>query len=284
MFLESLARSGIVTQACDECGMSPRAAYTLRLRADGIGFHLGWNAAILIARDRLVDTLMARAINGWEEIITRFAEGSDERSAHRIDNRLAMSLLGRLDKRADVPLTEGTDAVLARIIAQDFEAYLDLIESGATGAAIGLFLALRTPRSEATSAPRNGGIGHSELCSSDQTAPAADTPPQSPEEARQSAAEKQAAQLSVWCLKDHDPNDIESWRCEFPPPSDFYGDESAAWDEYDEDSIDYYTRDLTEAEFNVVIAQRKARRAPFLNAAIAARDAYFGFEGGDAVG
>ena len=95
---------------------SPRAAYTLRLRDEGIGFWLGWEAAILIARGRLVDTLMTRAINGWDEVITCFADDSDERIRHRIDNRLAMSLLGRLDRRAEVPLTEGTDAVLARIV------------------------------------------------------------------------------------------------------------------------------------------------------------------------
>ena len=146
VFLESLAQTGIVTQACDDCQMSPRAAYTLRLRDEGVGFRLGWEAAILIARGRLVDTLMARAINGWDEVVTRSRDYEEtSTSRHRIDNRLAMSLLGRLDKRAEVPLTEGTDAALARIVSQDFEAFLDLIASGAGGAAISLFLALRTP-------------------------------------------------------------------------------------------------------------------------------------------
>ena len=100
---------------------SPRAAYTLRLRDEGIGFWLGWEAAILIAR-------------------------------------------GRLDRRAEVPLTEGTDAVLARIVAQDFEAFLDLIESGAGGAAISLFLALRTPNTVEANLHQNDAIGRCELC------------------------------------------------------------------------------------------------------------------------
>jgi hypothetical protein len=274
-FLESLAETGVVQRACEDCGMSARAAYSLRRRSEGVGFNLGWEAAILIARGRLVDTLMERALIGWDEIVTRFGEGSDERVRHRIDNRLAMSLLGRLDKRAEVPLTEGTQAVLARIVADNFDAFLDMIESGATGAAISLFLALRTPQETA----EKDAFGRCELCGGDDPATALQTP-QSAEDTKLSPAEKaekEAAELSVWCLRDHDPNEIESWRCEFPPPPGFDGEESGPWDEYDETSVDCYTRDLTFEEFDAIIAKRKARQIPFLNAAIAARDAYFGF-------
>jgi hypothetical protein len=113
VFLESLAETGIIVQASDDCQISPRAAYTLRLRDEGIGFRLGWEAAMLIARGRLVDTLMERAIKGWDEVITRFADDSDERIRHRIDNRLAMSLLGRLDRRAE-PVAHASPGSLAR--------------------------------------------------------------------------------------------------------------------------------------------------------------------------
>ena len=56
---------------------------------------------------------MERAINGWDEAITRFADDSDERIRHRIDDRLVMSLLGRLDRRAE-PVGHASPGSLAR--------------------------------------------------------------------------------------------------------------------------------------------------------------------------
>lgn len=277
VFLESLAETGIVVQACDDCQMSPRAAYTLRLRDEGIGFRLGWEAAILIARGRLVDTLMTRAINGWDEVITRFADDSDERIRHRIDNRLAMSLLGRLDRRAEVPLTEGTDAVLARIVAQDFEAFLDLIESGAGGAAISLFLALRTPNTVEASLHQNDAIGRCELCAA---APPDAAPEMTAEEALDARLQdfmaNEVASFRAYCLEDQDPEDISSWRCEFPPPPGFDGDEWGSW-ENDEDNFERYSRELTEQEHAVALIHRRPENNPLYIAAKIARDLYFGF-------
>jgi hypothetical protein len=271
-FLESLAQSGVVTQACEECQISPRSAYNLRLRDEGIGFRLGWEAAILIARGRLVDTLMERAINGWDEVITRFAEDSDERIRHRIDNRLAMSLLGRLDRHAEVPLTEGTDAVLARIIAQDFEAFLDLIESGAAGAAISLFLALRTPKTEEHNPHQNDPIGRCELCGLEPENEALKTTIAATPE---SYAQAEAADFCAYCTEGEDPEDIANWCCEFPPPPGFDGEEWGTWE--DGDGGHCYTRELTEPEHAAVLARRRANAEPLLKAAIAARDTYFGF-------
>lgn len=272
VFLESLAETGIVTQACDDCQMSPRAAYTLRLRDEGIGFRLGWEAAILIARGRLVDELMARAINGWDEVITRNRNDADTRTRHRTDNRLAMSLLGRLDKRAEVPLTEGTDAALARIIAQDFEAFLDLIGSGAGGASVALFLALRTPKTVEANPHQNNAIGQCELCGHDPENEALKiTRAATPE----SYAEAEAAHFCAYCEEGEDPKDIANWRCEFPPPPGFDGEEWGTWE--DDDDGNCYTRELTKPEHAAVLASRKANAEPLLKAAKAARDKYFGF-------
>ena len=277
VFLESLAETGVVVQACNDCQMSPRAAYTLRLRDEGIGFRLGWEAAILIARGRLVDTLMERAINGWDEVITRFADDSDERIRHRIDNRLAMSLLGRLDRRAEVPLTEATDAALARIIAQDFEAFLDLIESGAAGAAISLFLALRTPKPVEANPHANGAIGQCELCGA---VPPDEAPEMTAEEALdarlQDLMASEVASFSAYCQDGYDPDDISSWRCEFPPPPGFDGEEWGSWENV-EDNLERYVRELTEEEFAAVLYQRKPENNPIYHAAKIARDLYFGF-------
>jgi hypothetical protein len=263
--------------------MSPHAAYTLRLRSEGIGFRLGWEAAILIARGRLIDELMARAINGWDEVSTRSRNDNEEdmRIRHRFDNRLAMSLLGRLDKRAEVPLAEGTDAALARIVAQDFEAYLDLIGSGAGGAAVSLFIALRTPQVEAQNPPPNSDIGQCELCGG--TAPDAQS-----ESGREMTVEEaldaefnsfiqsEAASFHAYCEPGEDPEDIASWRCEFPPPPGFDGEEWGSWNG-DDESIERYTRELTEQEHQAVLIQRKPENNPLYIAAKIARDLYFGF-------
>jgi hypothetical protein len=279
VFLESLAETGVVTQACDDCGMSPRAAYTLRLRSEGIGFRLGWEAAILIARGRLVDELMARAIKGWDEVSTRSRNENEEdtRIRHRFDNRLAMSLLGRLDKRAEVPLTEGTEAALARIVAQDFEAYLDLIGSGAGGAAVSLFLALRTPQTEAQNPAHENDIGQCELCGIAAPGAAHEMTAEEALDARLNGfIESEAASFRAYCEPGEDPEDIASWRCEFPPPPGFDGEEWGSW-EGDDESIERYTRELTEQEHQTVLIQRKPENNPLYIAAKIARDLYFGF-------
>ncbi|MET0360570.1 MAG: hypothetical protein ABW048_02345, partial [Sphingobium sp.] len=124
-FLEILAATGVVRLAADSCRITARSAYNLRNRRDGAAFRLGWDAAILIARARLADDLLERAIMGCTEIIRRDEENF-EVTRHRHDNRLAMSMLARLDRMADSP-AQGTDAALARVVSQDFVAYLDMI-------------------------------------------------------------------------------------------------------------------------------------------------------------
>lgn len=283
-FLESLARSGIVTQACDDCQISPRSAYNLRLRDEGIGFRLGWEAAILIARGRLVDTLMERAINGWDEIVTRsrdYTDNSMSISRHRIDNRLAMSLLGRLDRRAEVPLTEGTDAALARIVAQDFEAFLEMIGSGAGGAAISLFLALRTPKIEGKTEEhnphQNDPIGQCELCGHDHSHDHSDTPSEDALPPGYQSFEDAVSSLGIWCDDAKDPEDPHSWRTEYPAPPSFDGQEWGVW------NSDWYERTLTQEELDAHIARKdipgtaQADAEEFLQAAIYARNDYFGF-------
>ena len=127
VFLETLAAEGTIAAACDACGLSRRSAYNLRFRMDRAAFRLGWDAAILIARARLIDGLMLRAIEGQEEIVTR---DGDTVTRHRIDNRLALSMLTRLDRMADAEALDGPDAALARIVSQDFEAFLDIVGAG----------------------------------------------------------------------------------------------------------------------------------------------------------
>ena len=96
-FLETLAETGVVLEACDAARKSSTAAYALRRREPL--FAEAWQTALAIARDRLADTLLARSIEGNVEQIIKDGEIVAEK--HFIDNRLGLAILKRLDQRAD---------------------------------------------------------------------------------------------------------------------------------------------------------------------------------------
>ncbi len=139
-FLRAIAEGATVGQACRLVGLTQQSAYAFRLSARGAQFRLGWEAARLHARDTLADALMERALHGTIETITR-SDGS-EVERHRFDDRLGMAMLNRLDRLADKAANETTHAA-ARLVAQELEAYLDLLGQDAGPARAGLFLARR---------------------------------------------------------------------------------------------------------------------------------------------
>lgn len=141
-FLESVSEGHTVEAACRIVGLSVASAYALRRRADGAAFALGWRAASLLARETLADALLARAIDGHVETVTR-ANG-DVIERHRYDNRLAATMLTRLDRLAEAGADEPTHHA-ARLVAQEFDAFLDLVARDAGPARAGLFLAARAP-------------------------------------------------------------------------------------------------------------------------------------------
>lgn len=308
-FLETLAATGVIRLACEAVRITARSAYNLRIRQDGAAFRLGWDAAILIARARLADDLMARAIVGQTETI-RKDEDNFEVTRHRHDNRLAMSMLARLDRMADCP-TPGSDAALARVVAQDFAAYLDMLcpadEAQAEADQLGL------PRPGAETMARD--MDDARLL--DGTSP--DTPEAVETAATAlspgaSAALFVAARMTLMtgtakaayppfsafqerCELPPDPprepeldlttlppeeavthlrgiwwdEFLEQWRTDYPPPPGFDGEESDSIYE-----IDAYERDLTPEEEDAVNARVAADRRPYEEAAARARDAYFG--------
>jgi hypothetical protein len=142
LFLEALAETGCVSEGCSAASMSRRAAYNLRARREGAAFRMGWDAAQLIARCVVADTLMERALLGQTVEVVRDPETRTTRST-RCDGQLGRALLTRLDRLAEADVRPGSDAAFARIISQDFEAFLDLIEQGGTGTAAALFVAAR---------------------------------------------------------------------------------------------------------------------------------------------
>ncbi len=138
VFIETLANTGVVADACRAARMSRDAAYAYRRRASGRAFAIAWDAALLLARGRVSDDVMSRAVHGVIDRVYRNGELVAER--HRYDNRLTLAVLARLDKQAE---GLGEDAPVARAVAHEFDRFLDLLPQGTEGAE--RFLAARFP-------------------------------------------------------------------------------------------------------------------------------------------
>jgi len=94
-FIQALAESACVSEACRAVGMSERSAYALRARADAISFRNAWDAALDYAIRRLSDAVLSRAINGVA--IPVFFHGEQIGEKRFYNDRLAMFLLRRRD-------------------------------------------------------------------------------------------------------------------------------------------------------------------------------------------
>lgn len=100
-FLISLAETGSVTVAARTVGMSPRAAYHLRMRAGHDGFRRAWVAAINQAWLNLQSVAMDRAINGTTRQIWKDGELIAEQTIP--SDRLLMWLMDRFQVAKDMP-------------------------------------------------------------------------------------------------------------------------------------------------------------------------------------
>ncbi len=138
-FLEALAEGHGVEAASLRVGLSAASAYAFRRTAKGAAFALGWRAASLVARDAIAETLLVRALEGTVDTIVR---GETVITRHKFDNRLALSLLARLDRQAET--APDADIKAARLVAQEFDAFLDLVAKDEGPARAGLFLARRS--------------------------------------------------------------------------------------------------------------------------------------------
>ena len=262
-FLETLAQTGVVSLAAKAVAMSSQAAYEFRTRAAGRVFALGWLAAILLSRDRLVDDLMERAFLGQEEEIVRDPD-NNRLVRKRIDNRLGRGMLARLDRMVEAVSGTGAGqgdafAQSARLVAGDFERFLDLVEREGSGSEAGLFLATHAgsencafhyqlPQSSLDFVEdRDSKNAEKQAMLADATSP-----------------EGRAADLSVWW-----DDAAEEWQTDFPPPQDFDGEEQGS---YGDNS---YERTLTEAEAAVQNARQAVEDQPYIDAAYTARAAFF---------
>ncbi|MDQ3478920.1 MAG: hypothetical protein M3438_07165 [Pseudomonadota bacterium] len=90
-FIEALAETACVEQACRRVGMSDSAAYKLRRRPCGAAFRYAWDAALDYALHRLEAAAMSRALHGVARPL--FYKGEQVGEWRHYDERLTMFLL-----------------------------------------------------------------------------------------------------------------------------------------------------------------------------------------------
>lgn len=189
-FLEALAETGVVLDACDAACKSSTAAYALRRREPL--FAEAWEKALGIARDRLADTLLSRAIEGNVEQIIK--DGVIVAEKHFLDNRLGLAVLKRLDLRADARRAPSSPQPVSE---PDWELALTALRSGEADDIAAALAMLRAP----------GVCEVGEVCD----------PPFDGDELQHDR---------VW----RDLGTGE-WRTDFPPPQGFMGHERGDWED-----------------------------------------------------
>jgi hypothetical protein len=126
-FLEVLADTGIVAEACRAVGMSREGVYPLRNR-DPV-FAAAWRAAQAKARPVVADGLLERSITGTVEHYYRDGLLVGERRHY--ESWLGLAMLKRLDKQAE---DDRADEGLAARIAAGWRETLDALRDGGTAA------------------------------------------------------------------------------------------------------------------------------------------------------
>jgi hypothetical protein len=115
-FIEALAETGIVEEACRRVGMSRTSADNLRRRPAGVHFRRAWEAAIDYSLYRIEEEVHARARRGVARPI--FYKGEQVGEYRYFDERLTMFLL-----RSYRPERYGK--ALDRLLAPDGDEYED---------------------------------------------------------------------------------------------------------------------------------------------------------------
>lgn len=90
-FIEALAATACVDEACRAVGMSDRSAYALRARSRAQSFRGAWDAALDVGMQRLEQAAFGRALNGVPRPV--FYKGEQVGEWREYDERLAMFLL-----------------------------------------------------------------------------------------------------------------------------------------------------------------------------------------------
>jgi hypothetical protein len=124
-FCEALAECGYVEKAAAVVGMTRQGAYAFKLSTSGRAFALAWDAALLLARQRMIDDAYELAFEGSVERI--YYDGKLVREKRKRDPRMLLATIERLGTKAAL----GSAPVQA--VAQEFGVFLDAMEAEANG-------------------------------------------------------------------------------------------------------------------------------------------------------
>jgi hypothetical protein len=121
-FIEILAATKCVDEACRRVGMSDTSAYELRNRPCGAAFSKAWDLALEFQLDRLEQAAIERSINGVPRPI--FFKGEQVGEYRHFDERLTMFLLRgrrgtRYGRAAELALPPWRDADHRRYALDD---------------------------------------------------------------------------------------------------------------------------------------------------------------------
>jgi hypothetical protein len=257
-----------VAEACEVARMGISGAYAARRRNPV--FAAAWDAALSIARERLADTLLARAIEGNVEQIWRDGVVVGER--HVIDNRLGLAILRRLDRLAEmgmavstigqrVPVTyEPRPTPACNPQAIDWSFAIDALRCGDDE---GVASALALAKSPAPGASQGNEVEEVEG-------------PPNPSSADDGTY---TVDLSDRCWKDG-IDDV--WMTDFPSPAGFTGYESRLYEDIANEEP--YQRACTPEEAAVLDASEAADRAAERAEDEALRDQWFALLRGEISG
>jgi hypothetical protein len=121
-FVESLAQSGVVIQACDDVGLSRQSAYYFRQTANGRAFAALWDEARKIARRALLDNLISNAVTG--ETLNIREDGFVVAATRRKSPLRLVRMIERI--RSETML--GHPRAMAA--SRDFQTCLEMLEDG----------------------------------------------------------------------------------------------------------------------------------------------------------
>ncbi len=124
-FCEALAECGYVEKAASLVGMTRQGAYAFRHTVGARAFALAWDAALLLARQRLIDDAYELAFEGSVE--RTYRDGKLFQEKRRRDPKMLLATIERLGAKAAL----GSAPVQA--VAQEFGAFLDAMEAEADG-------------------------------------------------------------------------------------------------------------------------------------------------------
>ena len=258
-FLEHLADNGSVRLASRAVSMAEASAYRLRRRKEGMAFAIGWDAALQIAGARLRSDLMDRALYGQRDVAVRHKAEEGERTKtvrKRRDNRLAMWMLGNIDAR--IAAQDDLAAALSRLVAQDFDAFLDLIEAGGDVTEIVEFIGDQLPRQRKQKNAHNYNL--SQFCAFFGV-----------EQESFLGEESYLGDDDHYLFQRHGD---DAWRSTFPPPPGFTGEENGKYGE------DIYSRELTPEEMAELIADLAAEAGED-EVVTAAQNSHFAYTPGE---